>query len=271
LTAFGLSYLVFIPGKTERGYSFEHHVGLWPYAFCLFFLTMIVFQNRKRVTIKLHEGMTLIQTLALAYWILDVVDLKSFDPWKVGTLCLFVLFGLYAVLNAFLPLTLSTINRFVLSFWSSMVMLFLGMDNINRIYGLGYIEQTEDAHAIALIVLNYFLLGASSIYMVQHLVMLLGFIPGWGDLFLNEGRGAKSLLHEHADRYSEQQLPIGTGILCLIYASAIFGFNSHYDFVRSNFIIWAVFVTFPIFLKLTHLLSGVLLFRRSSARRRYWS
>ncbi len=247
LIALGCSYLVFLPGKHERVYNVEGHIQIWPYFFCFFFLLIAIIEHKKLVTPRLHEGMTLLQTLALGYWTIDATDMGSLGPWTIGLLGLLVLFGLYVVAHAFLPLTLSHGHRVVLSLWSSAIMTFLAVDNIIRIYGMGYIETTEDPDRVFLIILSHFLLGVSSIYMAQNVMMLLGFLPSKGRFFnATYFRETRALVGDHIDRYADQQVPVGLAIFCLVYATTVFGLNLHYDLVRSNFAIWAVFASFPV-------------------------
>jgi hypothetical protein len=246
LVALGLSYFAFLPGKHERIYHVDAHIQLWPYFFCGFFLLIAIIEHRKLVTPRLHEGMTLLQTVALAYWTLEAIDLQAIGPWTIALLTMMVLFGLYVVGHAFLPITLSHPHRLLLSLWSSIIMLFLAVDNIRRVYAMGYIEETEDPLAIGLIVANHFLLGISSVYMAQNTMMLFGFLPGKGTFFnARYFKETRALIADHIDRYADNQVPFGLALFSLVYAAGLFALNHHYGLVRSNVAIWAVFVSFP--------------------------
>lgn len=246
LIALGLSYLAFLPGKRERFYDVDAHIQLWPYAFCGFFLLIAIIEHKKLVTPRLHEGMTLLQTLALTYWTLEAVGLQAIGPWITAFLVILVLFGLYVVAHAFLPITLSHGHRLALSLWSSAIMFFLAVDSIRNVYGLGYIEESSDGYAIALIISNHFLLGVSSLFMAQNTMMLLGFLPGKGRFFnAAYHRETRELIADHIDRYAEHQVPFGLALFSAVYAVGLFALNHHFGFVRSSFAIWTVFVTFP--------------------------
>jgi len=56
-------------------------------------------------------------------------------------------------------------------------MVLFAIDNIIRVYQNEQIENTEDLTHGLYIGLQYFLLGASSIYFLQNLFMLIGFFP----------------------------------------------------------------------------------------------
>lgn len=246
LVALGLSYLAFLPGKHERVYDMDVHIQIWPYVFCGFFLLIAIIEHKSLVTPRLHEGMTLLQTVALAYWALDAMHLNLIGPWTIVLLVALVSFGLFVVVHAFTSLSLSPGHRFVLSLWSSVIMLFLAIDNLIRVYALGSIEETEDPISMSLIVANHFLLGTSSIQMAQNTMMLLGFLPSRGRFFNRlYFKETRELVNDHIDRYADHQVPFGLALMSFIYAAGLFSFNQHYGLVRSNFAIWVVFVTFP--------------------------
>ncbi len=253
LGAFAVSFVAFLPGKREHNYNIETHIQMWPYAFCAFFLLAAIAAHKEHVTVRLHEGMTLLQTLALTYWCIDAGALEVRTPFSISALVLLGGVCVYALLHAFLPWSLSRRTRLWLSFWSSCIMLFLAGDNIRHVYGLGYVETTGDWTAIILIIGNYFLLGVSSIYMAQNAAMLFGFLPGKSEARKAYRKRIAELKDDHDKRYSDEQAPFGVALLCLVFAGAVFGLNMHWQVVRSNFAIWAVFLTFPWLLTLVGL------------------
>lgn len=255
--SFALSFLAFLPGKRESNYDIENHIQMWPFFFCGFFILIAIASHKYRVTAQLHEGMTLLQTIALGYWVIDAGGLDDPSPVTSVFLGLIGLFALYSVLHAFLPLTLSRGARLWLSLWSSTVMFFLAIDNIRRVYGLGYVEHAEDWKGASLILANYFLLGTSSIYMAQNAMMLAGFLPGKGTFFNKKYfKEVKELRQDHIKRYSKEQASFKTAFACLLFAGGSFCANHYFGLVRSNFAIWLVFLVFPVFLGLLHMLQG---------------
>jgi hypothetical protein len=246
LGAFAASFLAFLPGKHERNYILEDHIQMWPYAFCGALILIAIIGHKDRVTIRLHEGLTFLHTIALVYWIIDMGIAREPGPWTMGLLILLGFFSLLSILHAFLPLTHSRPSRLWLSLWSSGIMLLLAIDNIRRVYGLGYIEHAQDWQTISLIIGNYFLLGISSIYMAQNAMMLVGFLPGRGTFFNKQYfKEIDELKKDHIKRFSDEQESFSTVLLCALFAIAVFGSNMHYQLVRSNFAIWLVFLTFP--------------------------
>jgi len=263
LGAFAASFLAFLPGKHERNYNLEDHIQMWPLAFCGALIFIAIIGHKDRVTIRLHEGLTFLQTIALCYWMIDMGVFQEPGPWTTGLLCFAGVFFLFATIHAVLPLALSRSSRLWLSLWSSGIMLLLAIDNIRRVYGLGYIEHAQDWQTIVLIIGNYFLLGISSIYMAQNAMMLVGFLPGRGTFFNTKYfKEIDVLKRDHIKRFSGEQASFSTVLLCALYAFAVFGSNMHYQWVRSNFAIWMVFLTFPWLLALVNTLVA-----RSSAVR----
>ena len=244
--AFAFSCIAFLPGKYEQGDKLESHIQEWPYFFCLVMVIIAALTNGKKVTVVLDEGWTLLLTLAFVYWLIDMGALDGLIIFKVSLLAFIAMFSLYAIATAFLPFTLSKGNRLWLSIWSSLVMVILDLDNFHRVYGLGYAEATKDRWSSLLVVTNYFLVGMSSIYVVQNVFMLTEFIPSRDQTgFKNYRKDLVKLKKEHVDRYSDSQLDPRAAALCLVFACVIFGLNSYYHVVRSNFAIWIVFLVFP--------------------------
>jgi Na+-transporting NADH:ubiquinone oxidoreductase subunit NqrB len=63
------SLLNFLPGKREHNYVFENHIESWPYFFIFFYTLAFAIFHKDRVTAKLTEGITLLLSLSLVYWI----------------------------------------------------------------------------------------------------------------------------------------------------------------------------------------------------------
>lgn len=70
-----LSFFAFLPGKHERNYNLESHIEAWPFTFLAFFILISVIFHDKKVVPKLTEGITLIQSISIIYWIFDLPSL----------------------------------------------------------------------------------------------------------------------------------------------------------------------------------------------------
>ena len=71
LGAFVFSFFAFLPGKNESNYDFENHIELWPYTFIGLFLLISIVVHGDKVVSKLTEGITLLQSIAVIYWVVD--------------------------------------------------------------------------------------------------------------------------------------------------------------------------------------------------------
>jgi hypothetical protein len=242
-----LSFIIFLPGKHEYNYNIDLHISLWPYAFCFLFIVVAISLYEKKIIPKLTEGITLLQSVALIYWIFEM---GFMDPHKIGLdLILFFgsFFSLYSIYHAFSYRPLTINSRFILSIWSVIIMTVFAIYNIWMVYENGQLEKTSHATLSLLIVLEYFLLGISAIYIVQNISMLLGFLPEKGKLFNKEYfKDIKKLKYKHVDRYSATQLKKSYAYTAAIFGTVIFGLNYFTGFLPGNIVIWSVFVLFPV-------------------------
>lgn len=245
LGAYIISFVVFLPGKHERAYDVEAHIALWPWAFCGFFALFAAAYHWKQVTLQLDEGLGLLQGLAFAYWTLEVGRLTGPGPLRMVLFGVVGAFTLYVVLNAFLPLRLSRTNRLWLSLWSSFILLALALDNVLRVMWMGSVEEQLGPEQVGLVLVNYFLLGFSSIYMVQNALMLFQFLPERGEGWSNYRRRTQEAKDEHVERYAEVQLPPMAALLCMGFTVLFLGPNYVYGWVHRSFAIWSLFVVFP--------------------------
>lgn len=252
LSAYGTSFLAFMPHPKNRHYSFEDRIQIWPFVFCSILAIAVITQHKKRVTAHLHEGITLLQTMSILYLVTDINVFSYESHWKWVLITPLTMFSSFALLNALLPVELSNKNRFWLSIWSSLITVSLAADHVRRVYALGMIEGAHDPMTIGIIALNYFLLGTVFIYIAQNIIMLVNFLPGEG-AFFNRAyfRQVRALRKEHIQRYDAEQLNPALALICLLFAATIFGLNYTYKWVPSSTAIWAVFLTFPWFLSLT--------------------
>lgn len=243
-----LSFSCFLPGKGEEYYTFENHMELWPYFFiCSLTIATIVF-NKDKVTAKLTEGITLLQSLALIYWIVDYGFL-NIDSWFSRTLLIIaLLFSIFSILNALTHIQLKRSVRLTLSIWSTIIMFAFAMDNIIRVFGNQNIENTQYLSQGLYIGLQFFLLGVSAVYIMHDYMLLATFLPS------KNGHYKKDLqenIEDHINRYSDKQIFIGHAFFCILYSVIIYGLNYRYQILPRHTMIWFVFLTFPFVLKLT--------------------
>jgi hypothetical protein len=250
LGAFVLSFFAFLPGKNESNYNFENHIELWPYVFIIIFLLISIVIHGDKVVQKLTEGITLLQSMAVIYWVVDYGFFNTDSLFLKSLMTIGLLFSLYSVFHAFSHAVLSPTSRLTLSIWSSIILMLFAIDNIFRVYQNQQIEDTEITQGF-IIGLQYFLLGVSSIYIVQNLLMLIGFLPGKGTFFNEQYfRELRQVKAEHINRYSDRQVSILHSSCCVLFTGSVFALNYYYQILPRHTAIWIVFVIFPFVLKL---------------------
>jgi hypothetical protein len=245
-----VSFLVFLPIKSEQSYQLEQHLAWWPYAFLFFFILAAIAFHAHNVTPKLTEGLSLLQSLAVVYWVMDYGWLTSTSPVIKILLLIGLFFSAYSFWHAFSYCSLSSSHRLVLSLWSSLVMALFAVDNVYSLYQQS-LQNTVDLTKATYFALHYFLLGVSSMYMVQNLFLLTGFLPGKTTFFNAQYSLEVQLLKQtHIQRYSDRQVPILYSLFCLLFAGTAFGLNYHFQLLPRNSMIGIVFVSFPCLLAL---------------------
>ncbi|CAM3636688.1 hypothetical protein MUGA111182_00455 [Mucilaginibacter galii] len=247
--AFVLSFSTFLPGKRERDYNIDRHIAQWPYFFLGFLIVIACVAYKDKVTAKLTEGITLLQSVAIVYWFYDS-DLSAIRNIFFEILLVIpFLYTLYTFYHAFTYQTLSRSSRLRLSIWSSIISMILAIDYLYRVYQNPSIETTSDWLGRVYIGLQYFLLGTCSIYIAQNILMLFDFLPGKGTFFNKKYFDElHELKNDHIERYSGDQVQIAHSIAAVIFSVTVFAVNYHYQFFPKSFAIWITFLVFPLIL-----------------------
>jgi len=249
LGAFVFSFLAFLPGKREHIYNFENHIEMWYYAFIFIFILFSIIFHKDKIIPKLTEGITLLQSIAVIYWVIDYGFIDTDSLFLKSLMLVGLLFSMYSLFHAFTHAILSRASRLTLSIWSSIIMLLFASDNIYRVYQNEQIENTIDLTHGLYIGLQYFLLGISAIYIVQNFIMLAGFLPDKNRFFNSEYyRDLKELKSDHIKRYSDRQVSILHSLFCVLFTGTIFFLNYQYQLLHRHVTIWTVFVIFPFIL-----------------------
>ncbi|HJR99917.1 MAG TPA: hypothetical protein VJ780_03175, partial [Flavobacterium sp.] len=219
------------------------------YAFLLFFILAFLAKfkkSRKLIIPKLTEGITLMYSIAIIYWLVDFS--RDYVYAKIGYVFFFIVFcmSIFSIINAFTKIPLSKTNRFLLSLWSSVAMILFALDYIIRVFKNGEISDALSFQQVIFIFLQYFLLGVSSVYIAQNISMIFGFLPDKNEKSYRYSRRIKALKKDHIDRFSEEQVSVWYSLFCVIFSAALFWINYQYQFMNRQSIIWIVFVLFPI-------------------------
>ncbi len=253
------SFLCSIVNESECGFEFilNRSLVFWPFIFFVFYVIYSRIFNERNITPKLTEGITLFLSIAMIYWVVDN-GFINFDNIISQTLMVIgISFSLFSFFHAFTKTHLSDRNKFILSIWSSIIMMFFAIDNLNSIYENRNTANSDDILQGIYVAIQYFLLGVSSIYMIQNFMMLIGFVPRWKRFFNSRYfEELRELKDEHIDRYSDQQVPLIHSLICIVFIGTVFFLNYYYQTVPKQFLIWISFVIFPFIISIFNYLIG---------------
>ena len=251
MTAFSfvLSSLAFAPGKHEIKYDFATHMDVWPFLFCLFFsIFTIAFIGDKIVT-RLHEGISLLLSIAVIYWVLDIGLINTQFTFVKGLLLISMGIAVFSIYNAFSYKVLSDRSRLILSIWCSIIMLVFVADNFYSFALCDTFDYNNDLFKSGITVIQFFLLGVCCINIVNNFSMLAVFLPSRGRAFNDEYfNDVKNARKQHIYRFSDQQVSKLHSLICTLSTGLLFGLNYYYHFLPRIFLIWTVFFLYPIVL-----------------------
>jgi hypothetical protein len=71
LGSFTFSFVAFLASKREQIYNFENHIEMLPYTFIFIFIIFKIIVHKDKVIPKLTKGITLLQSIAVIYWVID--------------------------------------------------------------------------------------------------------------------------------------------------------------------------------------------------------
>ena len=249
--ALGFSLIVaFIPWKKETLYTFEGHIGNFTFVFvALFLIISIIYfiENKKKekLTAPLSEGILFVQSLSILYLIFDVLDFKNLHFLEIILFIIGVLFSSISIFHAFSQRKHHSSSKFILSLWSSIIMLLFGLIYIKSVFQYEISEQYSFGNN-TISFIQYFLFGTSAIYMLRNLYFIFGFLPLKGETSAEYEKRKTDLKNIHIDRFSEQQLPIFTALFCLLFVGGIYFLNFKFQWIASFTMIWLVFTFFPL-------------------------
>lgn len=242
------SVLAFLPGKSEGNYILENHIEMWPYWFVIFFVVFSAISHEKKIIPKLTEGITLLQSIAIIYWIIDIGFFNFHEALDYILIGIGLFFILFSFLHAFTYLKLARNTRLYLSIWSSIIMVIFGVDFIYRVFNFDYFADNIIIND-QLNILQYFLLGVSLIYIFQNAFMLLVYIPSKRRFYGKEHmKEIRTMNKTHIKRYSQKQIKISDSLLALIITSIIYYINYIYHIIPRHTLIWLIFWVFPLIL-----------------------
>lgn len=245
LLGFLLSLFTFIPSRNEEAYVFQEHLEFWPFWFVLFFTFVSIFIDEKKVTAQLTEGVTLLQSISIVYWLIDINALNHEDPSYFLFALISGCFVAFSFFHAFTYHKLTKRTRFWLSIWSSIIMIIFAGEYISNIFRTSEYGEYEILN-VMLIILPFFLLGISLMYMLRNIMMLVEYLPGRSRFYGKDHMmGIRAMNKAHIERYSKEQIKIIDAFIALVVTSSIYYWNYTFQVMPRGTMIWLVFWIFP--------------------------
>ena len=256
LIAFVFSFLVFLPGKNERNYNFENHIEIWPFYFVGIFVFISMIIHGEKVVPKLTEGITFLLSISIIYWLIDINIFEKINWFKLIVILFFGIISLYSFFHAFTHRDLNKNSRLTLSICSSVIMIVFAVVHIFKVFKNNYIEDSDFLSGL-FIGLQYFLLGVSSMYILQNMMMLIEYLPGRNHFYDKAHlKDIRKMNQTHIIRYSEEQVSIFDSLLAFLLLSGFYYLNYQYRFLPSHTAIWLAIIFFPYFVGVKNLISS---------------
>lgn len=253
IAAYLMSLLCFLPDKNGGVYDFESKIELWPYVFITFYALIFAIAYSNKILSRLNEGITLMLSIALVYWIVDYGFFFNQNWYVIIILTIIFLLVSFSILNAVSNLRLTRTIRLILSIWSTLIMFTLAVDNVIKVFSSQDIETTKYLSQGLYVGLQYFFLGISAVYIMQNYMLLVAFLPSKDGNYKSD---LKENIKEHIKRFSDKQAFNVYSLICILYSLTIYGLNFKYQILPRNTTIWFVFLTFPYLLKLIEIIHG---------------
>ncbi len=253
LIAFLLSFFAFSHEKNEKQYVFDDHLQTWPYFFlgCFVLVSLVVYLISENVN-QITEGVTLLFTISINYWIL------ANGYWNDGNVIIKALVvlnwiaSLFTLYHSLSYHPLGKVNRVLLSLWYAFTGIILAADNCYKLYQQRNTDLVTSSAESWLLFCQYFLLGVSSIYIVQNLLLAGAyFIPS-----KNYGELIREAHDAHLKRFSKEQVYIIDAVIIILISVTLFTLNYFYEFVPINFMIWATIALMTPLFYLVHRIVG---------------
>ncbi len=135
-----------------------------------------------------------------------------------------------------------------------------------NIYSVYQMQKYAEGSDIIITMLQHFFLGISSIYIVQNIYLIAGYLPSkedwkYGKNYYKSQR--RKLTRIHILRFSDKQVGRKQIFISFTICSILFGINYFTDIAPSNITIWLAFLVVPLTLdiiekKNTQLTDGTL-------------
>jgi len=240
-----------LPVITQNENFFEEFIELFSFPIIFMFALFLYSFYQEKITIKLSEGITLIQSLSLIYFVADFYLQNSENIFTKIALFITIILSSFSIFHALTYFKLSNTVRLTLSIWSTVIALIFSLINIYYVLHNNDIQNSSNFSLISQslnIALQYFLLGISVVFFAQNFGLLVQFMPKKNPTELDILENLLESKIIHIERFSDNQENISNSIFCIMYVIIMFGLNLKLNYLPSLTMIWLVIYTVPLIL-----------------------
>ncbi len=244
ITLFGallLSFFIVLYFSTDSSDP-KGALYFWPQLYIFSFSIIALYYLKKEITPKLTEGITLLQSLAIIYWIVDIGNIMD-SIIIYFAIAIGLIFSIFSMYNAFSYRILTKSTRLSLSIWSSIIMLIFGFEFVINIFKYYQINTSNDTNEIIIFTFQNFIFGISIIYIIQNFILLFDYLFEERSKIMYNSQD--EIQRVHINRFSEEQIKIKHAIIVFIAISIYFFLNYQFQFIPRNMAIWSTFIFVP--------------------------
>lgn len=241
------SLFAFFPNENETTYIFTDHLASWVYCFLIGFLLIMSVEHEKQITMPFGEGLSLLFCLAFSYWLFEKY-LLNFEFILTQVLSVIVLLvTAFSILHALFKIKHNQFSRFILSISTCVAIVVLSLDNLFQLMHQGDLSLNKTWTANFILLIQYFLLGISALFLFQNMMLLLQYLPNkYTHSYFSD---IKENTQTHIKRFSEDQISWIEGVLCLGISVFVYTLNYYLRIIPPNMCIWLVIFLCPLLIQ----------------------
>lgn len=241
---------------------------IWVYFYLGAYLIVFSLEHHQSLTTPFGEGISFLFAFGICYWFFEKQMLGVDTVLSTFITIILLIFLLYSILHAFFEIKHHHLSRFLLSFFTCCSILILSIDQIIELYSQGDITSEHRWVERLILLFRYFLLGLSSLYVFQNLMLLLSYLPNKYTRSYFSDVKQNTLIH--IKRFSEDQISKTEACFALIFTVSVYSLNYIYQIIPINMSIWLSILLVPLVIqsffhhKIDHSLTAAKLHASSS-------
>lgn len=235
--------------EEDQPFDLKNMLRWWPILFIgiymLFTVTIAVEEKKNRFLPRLTEGVLLVQSFSIVYWLIDTGFFHILLRPKYYLIGVGILPVAASLLLCFTKLRPKRWGILLLSHWSMTVMSVFSIEFLVRTIPVFLNTQKLFGDPVLYIV-EAFVGGIVVLYMAVYLMMLLLYIPPKHGSIRDWKLQIRDSHRQLIERFIGIDAQLGETLIAICYLSSIFAVNLRYHLVHRSTAISFVFVTMPL-------------------------